>query len=113
MPILPKALQILTEWLPRKNSDDDLIFVGPRGGHSFPREAWDRALKQAEIEDFTFHGLRHTAASWMIQEGIQETKAQELLGHESIVTMRRYTHLVQERNAEELREAMLKRGAEG
>jgi integrase len=32
--------------------------------------AWKRALDEAGVEDMTYHGLRHTYASWMVQAGV-------------------------------------------
>lgn len=33
------------------------------------RTAFDRAVSEAKLQDFRFHDLRHTAASWLIQRG--------------------------------------------
>ncbi|KEA52745.1 integrase [Mangrovibacter sp. MFB070] len=55
--------------------------------------AWRNALKRAGIEDFRFHDLRHTWASWLIQSGVPLSVLQEMGGWESIDMVRRYAHL--------------------
>lgn len=55
--------------------------------------AWRIGLKRAGIEDFRFHDLRHTWASWLIQAGVPLSALQEMGGWESIEMVRRYAHL--------------------
>ncbi|MGR7257674.1 tyrosine-type recombinase/integrase [Klebsiella aerogenes] len=55
--------------------------------------AWNSACKRAGIEDFRFHDLRHTWASWLIQSGVPLSVLQEMGGWESIEMVRRYAHL--------------------
>lgn len=55
--------------------------------------AWRAALKRAGIDDFRFHDLRHTWASWLVQAGVPISVLQEMGGWESIEMVRRYAHL--------------------
>ncbi|WGA38429.1 site-specific integrase [Escherichia fergusonii] len=55
--------------------------------------AWKAACRRAGIEDFRFHDLRHTWASWLIQAGVPLSVLQEMGGWESIEMVRRYAHL--------------------
>lgn len=55
--------------------------------------AWRAALKRAGIEDFRFHDLRHTWASWLVQAGVPISVLQKMGGWESIEMVRRYAHL--------------------
>ncbi|MBE8837091.1 site-specific integrase [Enterobacter hormaechei] len=55
--------------------------------------AWRIGLEKAGIEDFRFHDLRHTWASWLIQSGVPLSVLQEMGGWESIEMVRRYAHL--------------------
>lgn len=67
------------------------------------RRKWKRALEQAEIEDFRFHDLRHTAGS-RVTRSSNLVVAQKLLGHTRIETTARYAHA----HEEDVRTALLK-----
>jgi len=41
-------------------------------------KAWRRALKRTGIEDFRWHDLRHTWASWLTQKGVPLNVIQEM-----------------------------------
>lgn len=56
-------------------------------------KAWYAALQRAGIEDFRWHDLRHTWASWHVQQGTPLHVLQELGGWESAEMVRRYAHL--------------------
>ena len=57
------------------------------------RSAWEAALAMAGLEDFRFHDLRHTFASWLVQRGRTLKEVQEALGHQTITMTMRYSHL--------------------
>ena len=61
--------------------------------HHVGTKAWYKALQRAGIEDFRWHDLRHTWASWHIQSGTPLFALQELGGWESSEMVRRYAHL--------------------
>jgi integrase len=62
--------------------------------------AWSKALKRAGIEDFRWHDLWHTRASWHVQAGTPLRILQGLGGWESVETVLRYSHLSSEHLAE-------------
>jgi integrase len=66
--------------------------------HSQPyrsfRTAFERAVRQAGIQDFTFHDLRHTFASRLVMAGVDLPTVKELLGHKDI-TMTTLCPLIQ------------------
>ena len=62
--------------------------------------AWRRALKQVGIESFRWHDLRHTWASWHVQNGTPLHVLQELSGWACFAMVQRYAHLSAEHLAE-------------
>jgi len=52
-----------------------------------------KALKQAGIEDFRFHDLRHCFASWNRQAGVDIDTLADLMGHKDTRMTRRYAHI--------------------
>jgi integrase len=55
--------------------------------------AWRQALKRPGIENFRWHDLRHTWASWLVQHGTPLYVVQEMGAWESEGMVRRYAHL--------------------
>lgn len=56
-------------------------------------KTWYKALERAGIESFRWHDLRHTWASWHVQNGTPLFALQEMGGWESSEMVRRYAHL--------------------
>lgn len=56
-------------------------------------KAWRKALKRASISNFRWHDLRHTWASWHIQNGTSLQELQMLGGWASLDMVLRYAHL--------------------
>lgn len=57
------------------------------------RTAWENALKKAEVEDFRFHDLRHSAASYLAMNGASLAEIAAVLGHKTLQMVKRYAHL--------------------
>jgi len=70
-------------------------FVFSYAGRPFhiDNDTWKRALKKAGIENFRFHDLRHTWASWHVQAGTSLQELMELGGWRSYDMVLRYAHL--------------------
>ena len=64
------------------------------------RRPWTEALAAAEIADFRFHDLRHSAASYLVQQGVSLVAVAALLGHRTLQMTKRYSHLAPEHLAE-------------
>lgn len=63
-------------------------------------KAWYKALRRAGIENFRWHDLRHTWASWLTQQGVPLNVIQEMGGWESSEMVKRYAHLAPEQFAQ-------------
>ncbi len=88
-----EAMSVLMAGRPR----DSLVFTAPGGGPvndgHFAIRAWKPAVAAAGIRRFPPRIMRHTAASWLVQDGVPLYDVQALLGHEDYATTQRYAHL--------------------
>ena len=57
------------------------------------RKHWAKAINIAGIIEFRFHDLRHTAASYMVMNGMSLYETATVLGHKDTQTTTRYAHL--------------------
>jgi len=57
------------------------------------RKHWDRARREAGLDDLRLHDLRHDAASRLARAGATLLEIGEVLGHRSTQTTKRYAHL--------------------
>lgn len=57
------------------------------------RSAWEAAIKKANIENFRFHDLRHSCASYLAMNGSSIVEIAAVLGHKTLQMAKRYTHL--------------------
>ncbi|MCL5028479.1 MAG: tyrosine-type recombinase/integrase [Bacteroidetes bacterium] len=96
IPMHSRILEIL-HW--RNNNSGTHVFLknGVLYRQYFISHKFKKAVRQVGLpEALHFHSLRHSFASNLVQKGISLYVVKELLGHESIVTTQKYSHLQQE-----------------
>lgn len=100
IPLNDEALGVLQAIKPAVASG--LVFASPRSGGRFDNvsKSWNAVLAAAKLDDFHWHDLRHTFASWMAMRGVSLFTIQKLLGHASSKMTERYAHLTDTHLAE-------------
>lgn len=102
LPLTGEAFDLLRDMSKVRGLTDDRVFPVPAEGRGFGslRTAWNAALARAEVQDFRWHDLRHTAASYLTMAGIGSMEVAKVLGHKTLQMTARYSHLSPERTVE-------------
>lgn len=99
------AMSALSAWLDAGRTacaplDHHALFVGRRGARVDQRQVREvihTLAAAAGVADVAPHALRHTAATHLLQGGSDLRTVQEVLGHASLNTTQRYTHVTADR----------------
>jgi integrase len=101
LPLTGHALDLVRERAKVRRIDTDLLFPSHHDTAK-PinlRNVWLAALKQADIKDFRWHDLRHSAASYLAMNGATLAEIAEVLGHKTLAMVKRYAHLSEQHTA--------------
>lgn len=102
LPLANAARVVLERRFAERRPGQTLVFEG-MGGERVSAPAIARAMtdiglntpeRVARFGRATIHSLRHTFASWCLQNGITLAELRDLLGHSSIAQTERYAHLI-------------------
>jgi integrase len=103
VPLTGHALEQVKALHKIRRIDTNLLFPATRtkGGSQdrkplaaiWLRKSWVNALKEANINDFRFHDLRHSTASYLAMNGASLAEIAEVLGHKTLQMVKRYAHL--------------------
>jgi len=96
VPLVGEAFTLLKEHSKVRRIDTPLVFprAGAKGAQAISiRQAWDYAVENAKVDNFHFHDLRHTCASYLAMNGATLAEIAEVLGHKTLQMVKRYAHL--------------------
>ena len=95
LPLMHYARELMEAHHKTRSLASDLVFPSPsnlmRPWDS--RSSWLSALKKANIQNFRFHDLRHSCASYLAMNGASLAEIAEVLGHKTLQMVKRYAHL--------------------
>jgi integrase len=97
LPLVGEAFTLLQERSKVRSLTDDRIFpptaTAKKAQYTDLRQPWETALKKTGINDFHWHDLRHTAASYLAMSGVSLVEIAKVLGHRTLAMVARYSHL--------------------
>jgi site-specific recombinase XerD len=92
---MAELLQLIEK---RDTKPENLVFFTETGApichETFIRYYFIRDVKASGLRRIRFHDLRHTAATLMIDSGVQVNVVKEICGHADISTTMGYVHLL-------------------
>lgn len=94
LPLVGIAKDLMKAHYKNRNKNTELVF--PAKNLQTPidiRTPFETALKKAEIEDFKWHDLRHSCASYLAMNGATLAEIAGVLGHKTLSMVKRYSHI--------------------
>ena len=113
LPLVGRALEALRELKLQGSAKSEFVFPAPS---NFPEpytnfdSVWYDTLRAAHIENFRFHDLRHTCASYLASQGASLLEIADVLGHKTMSMVKRYSHLAQSHKVTAIEKMATERG---
>jgi integrase len=87
------GLEMLRDLFKTRNPDKPLVFAGKtRFGKLTLRKPWEKAVREAKIENLKPHDLRHCFATYASESGASNIQLKTATGHLSLSQLTRYCH---------------------
>lgn len=102
VPLVGKACDHIRDlYLKLEPEGQDLVFSSPNNPTQSIsiRTAWETAVRRAQVENFRFHDLHHSTASYLAMNGASLLEIAEILGHKTLQMVKRYSHLSEDHKA--------------
>ena len=102
VPLQGHAYELIKLRHKTRRTDTNLIFPS----NAYPNKTisinsvFRKAVKSAKLDDFRFHDLRHSAASYLAMNGASLAEIAEILGHKTLQMVKRYAHLTEQHTAD-------------
>lgn len=97
IPLAGHTKEIMKALFDKREIASPLVFADfkkrVKGKAAHMDNAWKAVVKAAKLEDFRFHDLRHSAASYLAMNGASLAEIAEVLGHKTLQMVKRYAHL--------------------
>jgi integrase len=97
LPLNSAAFDVLSAWRAQSKSKTGkaLVFPSPKTGTllNHVQKEWASVMRDADIEKFRWHDMRHDFASQLVRGGVDLNTVRELLGHTDMKMTMRYAHL--------------------
>ena len=95
LPLSGHAMDLVKELSRVRRIDSELLFPSLKNPTKpiSVQSIFKRAVEKAGIENFRYHDLRHSAASYLAMNGASLNEIAEVLGHKTLQMVQRYAHL--------------------
>jgi integrase len=100
VPLAPPAFAEILKLYEGRKKGAIWVFARADGKGPFTvKKYWERAVEQAALQDFRFHDLRHTTASYLAMNGATLLEIAAVLGHKTLQMVKRYSHVTDQHTA--------------
>ncbi len=100
VPLVGHALEVLKDLAKVRRIDTSLLFHGKDPCKPIDlKKPWTTALRKADIANFRFHDLRHSAGAYLAMGGASTIEIAAVLGHKTLAMVRRYSHVANSHTA--------------